>query len=205
MQQHVRVDLTADFLGIEGMKNNMSYFYSGFKFTPYENGDVMIGSSSQPRLVMIPVETQTDAFKAALKRKLATLPPPHFKVAHPLGSDTLLSKMAPKVITLEKYEYIRWSIQRSTHHLCHGLNNMMCVPCLKHLREYPCDDLPVETKSKKKKRKKKKKGKGGNATASTEAGGESGVTTDLDPSTPPSSRATSGWSTIPNTPTDTWR
>ncbi|CAG80278.1 YALI0E32197p [Yarrowia lipolytica CLIB122] len=195
----VRIDQVADFMDLRGMKNSLAVFYSTFSFTPYENGDVMIGSANEPRIVMIPHETQTDAFRAALERKLATLPPPHYDRPHPLGSDLLLSKMAPKMKIMTRAEYILWQLRRLSQDYSHVPNSLMLMPCEIHQKEVSAGVTDVKSKTTevktKKKRRKKKKGKRVDTEASTDA----------TCSTPPSSRATSGWSTVPNTPTSSRR
>lgn len=180
----VRVDEIADFMDLRGMTNSLAVFYSTFCFTPFENGDVLISSENEPRMVLIPYETQTDAFQAALKRKLAALPPPHYDRVHPLGSDLMLSKMAPKMKLMTKVEYTIWAMQRSTEALSHALNDIMQLsPCEGHgprVHEADGDDadtLKSETsgaaKARKRKKKKKKKNNGND--------------TDIACSTPPSS------------------
>lgn len=177
----VRVDEIADFMDLRGMTNSLAVFYSTFNFTPLENGDVIISSQNEPRIVMIPFETQTDAFKAALKRKLDALPPPHYDRVHPLGSDLMLAKMCPKMKLMTRVEYVIWAIQRSTQFFSHAHNDIMQLsPCEVH-----------EPKAKKKRKKKKKKAKG---VGEDEGGGETGTETTC--TTPPSSAV----STVPNTP-----
>lgn len=188
----VRVDEIADFMDLRGMKNSLAVFYSTFCFTPFENGDVLISSQNEPRIVLIPYETQTDAFRAALQRKLDALPPPHYDRVHPLGSDLMLAKMAPKMMLMTRVQYTIWAMQRTTQALSHAQNDIMQLsPCEVHeLREEAVGESETTETAKAKKRNKKKKKK----TKGIEEEGGNGTETAWN--TPPSS----AWSTEPNTP-----
>lgn len=152
----IRVDLVADFLGLTGMKASIATFYSSFQFTAYENGDVVIGSHNEPRLVMIPNEDQTETFKAAVKKKLDNIPPPQYGKPHPLESDFILSKMPPQIIIVARSEYILWTIQRLTHGKSHDEDNLMLLARCNTHRPAIVREAVAKPKKKKKKKNKKK-------------------------------------------------
>ncbi|KAG5365665.1 hypothetical protein CJU89_0056 [Yarrowia sp. B02] len=163
----VRVDEVADFLDLRGINTSLSVFYSTFLFEPCENGDVVVGSLNEPRIVMLHNEAQTPAFRAALKRKLAILPPPHYGRSHPLGSDVLLSKIPPKIVIMTRQEYMLWAIQRLTQAESHTQDKLEALgPCSIHDPETPLASASQSEPTSKgetagsKKRKKKKKNKG---------------------------------------------
>lgn len=132
-----RLDHIADILALPDLAKTVHLFYSRLHYTVTQTRDVVIGTPTDIRLIMIPNERQNEAFTEEVTKRLKTEARPHLNRPHIMGNDHMLSKMVPVIKLMTRQQYIIWTIQRLTRDVDPGYGD--------------------GTKKKKKKKKKKAK------------------------------------------------